>query len=90
MTIVTNAIAGAASAAAAATVVIAVRKETRSGIDLLTRARWFGLLVGSLLGIAVWIWTGAFVLGIVVLAVGMTVGSGIARRRATRSRSSDV
>jgi hypothetical protein len=88
MTIVTSTIAGAASAAAAATVVVAVLKDTPQHLDSLARARWLGLFVGLLLGIAVWIWTGVFVLGIVVLAAGITVGSGIARGR-SRMRSSD-
>jgi hypothetical protein len=49
-------------------------------------ARWTGLLVGLLLGYAVWIWTDSFVLWIVILAMGMTVGSGIARSRARHTQ----
>jgi hypothetical protein len=78
----------AAAAAAAAVVVVARRRQpsansSRSRVsDSVALAMRVGMLVGTLVGLAVWYWTKKPVLGILVLATGMTIGSGIARRRA--------
>ncbi|MGA9597859.1 MAG: hypothetical protein WBV06_17015 [Acidimicrobiia bacterium] len=87
--VISSGLAAAAAAAAAAAVVIVARRRqpspssNRSRIsDSVALAMRVGMLVGMLVGLAVWYWTKKPDLGILVMATGVTIGSGIARRRA--------